>query len=73
MVAMTLITTASPNTLQVMERRSPALGAPATERALDLAWPRNVFSLSHVALPFPPDDPLYGYAAPASNRCLIKS
>jgi len=66
--ALTLITNASPNTLQVMERRSPALGAPATERALDLAWPRNVFSLSHVALPFPPDDPLYGYAAPASNR-----
>ena len=24
------------------------------------AWPRGVFSLSHVALPFPPDDPIYG-------------
>jgi alpha-beta hydrolase superfamily lysophospholipase len=66
--ALTLITNASPHTLQVMERRSPAMGAPMTERSLDLAWPRNVFSLSHVALPFPPDDPLYGYAAPASGR-----
>jgi hypothetical protein len=66
--ALTLITNASPNTLQVMEQRSPALGAPPTTRTLDLAWPRNVFSLSHVALPFPPDDPLYGYAAPASDR-----
>jgi hypothetical protein len=27
---------------------------------LDLSWPRGVFSLSHVALPFPPDDPIYG-------------
>ena len=27
-------------------------------------WPREVFSLSHVALPFPPDDPLYGAHAP---------
>jgi alpha-beta hydrolase superfamily lysophospholipase len=27
---------------------------------LGLEWPRDVFSLSHVALPFPPDDPLYG-------------
>lgn len=27
---------------------------------LDLEWPDDVFSLSHVALPFPPDDPLYG-------------
>ena len=34
-----------------------------TEHPLELAWPRTVFSLSHVALPFPPDDPLYGYAA----------
>jgi len=66
--ALTLITNASAGTLQVAERRSPALGAPATERPLDLSWPRNVFSLSHVALPFPPDDPLYGYAAPVSSR-----
>ncbi len=28
--------------------------------ALDLAWPADVYSLTHVALPFPPDDPLYG-------------
>ena len=26
----------------------------------DLKWPRDVYSLSHVALPFPPDDPVYG-------------
>jgi esterase/lipase len=25
-----------------------------------LAWPRGVYSLSHVAVPFPPDDPIYG-------------
>ena len=30
------------------------------ESELDLAWPTGVFSLSHVALPFPPNDPLYG-------------
>jgi hypothetical protein len=27
-----------------------------------------VFSLGHVALPFPPDDPLYGYAAAPAER-----
>lgn len=27
---------------------------------LDMEWPRGVYSLSHVALPFPVDDPLYG-------------
>lgn len=25
-----------------------------------LSWPESVYSLSHVALPFPPDDPVYG-------------
>ncbi len=25
-----------------------------------LRWPHDVYSLSHVALPFPPDDPVYG-------------
>ncbi len=38
---------------------------------LGQAWPREVFSLSHVALPFPPDDPLYGQQAPADNSQLF--
>ena len=27
---------------------------------LGAGWPQGVYSLSHVALTFPPDDPLYG-------------
>jgi hypothetical protein len=30
---------------------------------LPLAWPFGVFSLGHVAIPFPPDDPVYGSGA----------
>jgi len=30
------------------------------DQRLNLAWPENVYSLSHVALPFPALDPLYG-------------
>jgi len=66
--AFTLITNANAGTLQVVERRSPALGAVVPDRLLDLYWPRHVFSLSHVAPPFPPDDPLYGYAATPTER-----
>jgi len=61
--ALSLVTNANPRTLQAEERRVPAGGTQATVRPLGLAWPKNVFSLSHVALPFPPDDPLYGYEA----------
>ena len=35
-----------------------------------LAWPNDVFSLSHVALPFAPDDPLYGSEPPAGDNTL---
>lgn len=34
--------------------------AELSESELGLAWPDDVYSLSHVALPFPPSDPLYG-------------
>ena len=51
-----------------MERRVPAGATTCSETVLDAEWPRNVFSLSHVALPFPPDDPLYGYDVPRTER-----
>ncbi|BDG70723.1 alpha/beta hydrolase [Roseomonas fluvialis] len=48
----------------VAARSVPAGGTEATVQPLGLSWPRDVFSLSHVALPFPPEDGLYG-AQPA--------
>ena len=56
----TLVTNVDPASLDVAER-SVAPGATAIEtRPLGLAWPRDVFSLSHVAIPFPLSDPVYG-------------
>ncbi|HET9693610.1 MAG TPA: alpha/beta fold hydrolase [Steroidobacteraceae bacterium] len=66
--ALSLVTNVTAQTPRVMERRVPAQATAARERLLDAEWPRNVFSLSHVALPFPPDDPLYGYDAPRTER-----
>jgi hypothetical protein len=65
---LTLITNASPQTPEVVERRYAAQATRVAERSLDVHWPRNVFSLSHVALPFAPDDPLYGYDAARTMR-----
>ena len=31
------------------------------EEITDLTWPRDLVSLGHVALPFPADDPVYGF------------
>ena len=65
--ALTVITNATPDTQQVVELRTSAGTNETTRRDLALAWPQNVFSLSHVALPFPPDDPLYGYEGVAPS------
>lgn len=35
-------------------------GANTGRRPLDLTWPLQVYSMTHVAVPFPPDDPIYG-------------
>jgi len=38
--------------------------AAGTVTPLGVSWPQGMYSLSHVALPFPPDDPLYGPQPP---------
>jgi alpha-beta hydrolase superfamily lysophospholipase len=44
----------------------------ATTRQTAFAWPRDLVSLGHVALPFKPDDPVYGIA-PGSGNAGIPS
>ena len=41
-------------------------------RDTELEWPQTLVSLSHVAIPFPPDDPAYGLN-PGSGRAGIPS
>ena len=62
-----LIANESPESRTVAMVVKPPFAAEATTRTLTGAeWPRGILSLSHVALPFPPDDPLYGQHPPAS-------
>ena len=65
---LTLITNAAPDTLAVHARLTPAGSTAEAIRALDLAWPRGLFSLSHLALPFPVEDGLYGLAPDAHDN-----
>jgi len=45
----------------------------AVSPSLPLAWhwPEGIHSLSHIALPFPEDDPLYGNAEAATNPGIV--
>lgn len=49
---------------------TPDGGASVRDTALE--WPETLVSLSHVAIPFPPDDPAYGLN-PGSGRAGIPS
>jgi len=72
--ALSIVTNASDDSRAVVELHAPAGSAQVARRELGLEWPRTVFSLSHVALPFPPDDPLYGYQAePAPGHVQLGS
>ena len=47
------------NGSQVIARRQTSDGA-TSETVLDTVWPPGVYSLTHIALPFAPEDPVYG-------------
>lgn len=57
---LTLITNTRTDTLAASERSYAPGAVAASERSIGLAFPQSVYSLSHVALPFPMDDSLYG-------------
>lgn len=55
-----VITNASPATLDMVARVTEAGTTLSSDTPLHLAYPASVYSLSHIALPFPLDDGLYG-------------
>jgi alpha-beta hydrolase superfamily lysophospholipase len=64
----TIIANANPDSAEVVERVTKAGSVTEQSRALGLAYPPGVYSLSHVALPFPISDSLYGMQPdPAEN------
>ena len=69
---LTLVTNANPDSRAVVARsKSPLSAAVSKSEPLDLVWPRGVVSLSHMAPPFAPDDPLYGQDPPGEKHILF--
>lgn len=71
--AVTLIGNESDQSRDVITRRKePFSNKIATGDQLPGGWPIDTISLSHVDLPFPPDDPLYGrYPPKAKNQVFL--
>jgi len=67
---LTLVTNLDPATDDIIARNKIAQSPFVFDQPLEFSWPAKVFSLSHVALPFRPDDPLYGASHTAGDSRL---
>jgi alpha-beta hydrolase superfamily lysophospholipase len=64
----TAVVNAGEDTDATVERTVAPGELQAIERPLDIPYPAGIFSLSHLAIPIPPDDPLYGTQPDPANR-----
>lgn len=70
--SLTLVSNESADSLAVEARRKPPFSADFSHtEPLAMSWPANVLSLSHVAVPFPPDDPVYGQNRPPDAQTIF--
>ncbi len=60
---LTVLSNLEPEREDVVARSRLPGGAEILGEPLGLGWPRQVYSMSHVAVPFPEDDPVYGIGA----------
>ena len=67
---LTLITNKDPSSREVVARHKTAESDSETVQRTGLSWPRGIYSLSHVAVPFSPEDPLYGTRSEEEGRLL---
>jgi len=68
--ALSVVTNENARSRQLVVRREGPGDATLTETPLGLAWPPDIYSLAHVALPFAPDDPIYGGQALRTGRSV---
>jgi len=68
----TLVTNQNPESREVVAQSKPPFsnGLAAIDE-LGLAWSRDILSLSHIALPIGPDDPLYGRERPPGGSLFL--
>lgn len=64
----TTIANASEHSLDAVAKTTPAGQTRERVEPLSTPYPAEIYSLSHVAVPFPPDDDLYGRHPEVKNR-----
>lgn len=65
---LTVVGNVEPTSPATQARTLASADQPEQLHPLGIEYPKEIYSLSHVALPFPMDDPLYGMAARQEQR-----
>ncbi len=60
---LTAITNLTSSSTQLAQKTKASGSSRIDSKPLAMSWPRGVYSLAHVAIPFAPDDPVYGAGA----------
>jgi alpha-beta hydrolase superfamily lysophospholipase len=60
--AVTIVGNESPESGAVVARHRAPRSVEVAVTPLEASWPEQVYSLAHVSIPFPEDDPIYGAA-----------
>lgn len=58
--SITVLTNAGPESRELIAKTKVAQHSAVEQLSTTLSWPDGIYSLSHVALPFSPKDPVYG-------------
>lgn len=70
--AITFVSNLTTGTDEIVALRKEPLGETvSSQQALDVTWPSGVISLSHIAVPISPEDPLYGQFPPEERGKLF--
>jgi hypothetical protein len=67
--SLTVVRNLDSNSLNVVAmNKQPFTDSVHEQQPLAAGWPNATLSLSHIALPFPPDDSLYGRESPGNDQ-----
>ena len=68
--ATTLLTNTDTDSQEIYARHRLAGPTKITIEQTEFIWPKGIYSLSHTALPFPPNDPINGEKALRNQRLV---
>ena len=69
----TLVSNRDKASAEIVARRKKTGSGYAPAVSLNLKWPSQIYSLSHLALPIPPNDPVYGAQAGPQDAFTLGS